>query len=87
MRTIPQRELRNDSAAVLAEVAAGATIEVTSNARPMAVMVPPQLDPVARGLLSGLVRPAGPRLRLADIPRETAAETVIEALDELRGER
>lgn len=88
MRTIPQRELRNDSAAILAEVAAGATIQVTSNSRPMAVLVPPQLDPVQRAMLSGSVRPAGPRVRLAGIPRATRpGSTIGEALDDLRGER
>jgi prevent-host-death family protein len=40
-RTIPHRELRNNSSAVLREVADGATIEVTNNGEVVAVLVPP----------------------------------------------
>lgn len=87
MRTIPQRELRNSSGKILAEVAAGETIQVTSNGTVMAVMVPPRLDPVERGLRDGTVIPASSRIRLSDLPRVTATETIQEALDYLRGDR
>ena len=40
MRSIPQRELRNDIARVLREVEAGETIEVTVDGRPVAKLVP-----------------------------------------------
>lgn len=40
MRTIPQRELRNDIARVLREVEEGETIEVTVDGRPVARLVP-----------------------------------------------
>ncbi len=40
MRTIPQRELRNDVARVLREVEAGETIEVTVDGRPVARIIP-----------------------------------------------
>jgi prevent-host-death family protein len=40
MRSIPQRELRNDVARVLREVEAGETIEVTVDGRPVAQLVP-----------------------------------------------
>jgi prevent-host-death family protein len=40
MRTISQRELRNDSAAVLREVQAGQTIVVTRNGTPVAELRP-----------------------------------------------
>lgn len=40
MATIPQRELRNDTAAVLRRVAAGETVRITSNGRPVADLVP-----------------------------------------------
>jgi len=40
MRSIPQRELRNDVARVLREVEAGETIEVTVDGRPVARLVP-----------------------------------------------
>jgi prevent-host-death family protein len=40
MATIPQRELRNDTAAVLRRVEAGETVRITSNGRPVADLVP-----------------------------------------------
>ena len=40
MATIAQRELRNDTAGVLRRVAAGETVRVTSNGRPVADLVP-----------------------------------------------
>ncbi len=87
MRTIPQRELRNESGRVLADVAAGETIEVTSNGTVMAVMVPPRVSVVERGRRDGTVRPARRRIRLSDIARVTATQSVRDALDELRGDR
>ena len=44
-RTIPQRELRNNVAAVLREAAAGTTFTVTVRGRPMARLVPPAREP------------------------------------------
>lgn len=41
-RTIGQRELRNDNAAVIAAVAAGETFVVTRNGRPVAELRPVQ---------------------------------------------
>ncbi|HVC33237.1 MAG TPA: type II toxin-antitoxin system prevent-host-death family antitoxin [Chloroflexota bacterium] len=40
MKTIPQRELRNNIAQVLREVEAGQTLRVTVNGRPVADLVP-----------------------------------------------
>jgi len=40
MRTIPQRELRNDIGRILREVEGGETIEVTVDGRPVARLVP-----------------------------------------------
>jgi prevent-host-death family protein len=40
MRTIPQRELRNDIGRILREVEAGETIEVTVDGRPVARIIP-----------------------------------------------
>jgi len=40
MREIPQRELRNNVAAVLREVEAGARVRVTVRGRPVADLVP-----------------------------------------------
>lgn len=87
MRTIPQRELRNDSGRILAEVAAGATIEVTSNGVVMALLVPPRVSAVERGRRDGTMRPARRRIRASAIPRVAATEPLSDALDDLRGER
>ena len=40
MATVPQRDLRNDTAAVLRRVEAGETVRITSNGRPVADLVP-----------------------------------------------
>jgi prevent-host-death family protein len=40
MRTIPQRELRNQIARVLREVEAGETLRITVDGRPVADLVP-----------------------------------------------
>ena len=40
MATVPQRELRNDTAGVLRRVAAGEVVRITSNGRPVADLVP-----------------------------------------------
>ncbi len=40
MRTISQRELRNDSGAVMREVQQGATFRVTSRGAPIATLAP-----------------------------------------------
>ena len=37
---MPQRDLRNDTAAVLRRVEAGETVRITSNGRPVADLVP-----------------------------------------------
>lgn len=40
MATVPQRELRNDTAGVLRRVESGETVRITSNGRPVADLVP-----------------------------------------------
>lgn len=40
MATVPQRELRNNTAALLRRVAAGETVRITSNGLPVADLVP-----------------------------------------------
>jgi len=50
MRTVPQRELRNDIARVLREVDAGETVQITVRGQVVAEMHPPrrrQLTPAA----------------------------------------
>lgn len=83
VRTIPHRELRNNSSAVLRDVAAGETIEVTNNGEVVAVLIPPTRAPGAHlRIRQATVRggfPALPRIRL-DRP-------VQDDLDDLRADR
>jgi len=70
-RTIPQRELRNNVAAILRATEAGVTFTVTVRGRPVARLVPP-------GDVSA------PRL---DVDRETLRRILLSPMDEeLAGE-
>jgi prevent-host-death family protein len=90
MTTIPQRQLRNDSAAVLRRVAAGETFTITNNGVPVATLAPfvaypTRLDQlVAEGVVTP-PRDSGKR-RLPDQSgnRPTGAD---EVLADLRGDR
>jgi prevent-host-death family protein len=82
---ISQRQLRNDSGAVLRAVEAGETFVVTSNGRPVA-----ELRPIAADPLAGLrVQRARPGARFTDVVPETGRsdETALESLMLLRGKR
>jgi prevent-host-death family protein len=64
-RTISQRELRNDSAAVLRDVQAGQTIIVTRNGTPVAELRPvPPRQYVPRAVIADAARRA-PRVDAA----------------------
>jgi prevent-host-death family protein len=65
-RTIPQRELRNNIAAVLRAAEAGETFTVTVRGRPVARVVPPG-------------EPGRPRV---DVDRETIARILALPVDE-----
>jgi prevent-host-death family protein len=82
---ISQRQLRNDSGAVLRAVEAGETFVVTSNGRPVAELRPVAVDPLA-GLR---VRRARLGARFTDVVPETGRpdETALESLMLLRGDR
>lgn len=82
-RTIPHRELRNNSSAVLRAVQAGETIQVTNNGEIVAVLVPPPRAPAAAARIHA------PRVRggFADLPRFELDHPVQDTLDELRGDR
>lgn len=64
MTEIASRELRNDTAGVLRRVAAGETLTVTTNGRPVA-----QLVPVPRSRRSGMSR-----AELIDAVRQAQAD-------------
>ena len=84
-RQISQRQLRNDSGAVLRSVEAGESFIITNNGRPVAELRPISADPLA-GLK---VRRAKPGARFADIKPERGRsdETALESLMFLRGDR
>jgi prevent-host-death family protein len=86
MRTIPHRELRNESAKVLEEVRSGGIVQVTNHGQVVAVMIPPgasHLDTLRR---AGLVRPSKRDLRFSDIPRVTRKVRSSDVIDDLRSE-
>ncbi|MGH3924629.1 MAG: type II toxin-antitoxin system Phd/YefM family antitoxin [Pseudonocardiaceae bacterium] len=82
-RTIPHRELRNNSSAVLRDVQAGETVYVTNNGEVVAVLVPP---PRAAGV-SLRIRRATVRGGFVNLERIRIQEPVQDVLDELRGDR
>jgi prevent-host-death family protein len=83
VKTIPHRELRNNSSAVLREVQAGETIAVTNNGEVVAVLVPPPRRPGA--VLS--IRRAAVEGGFADLPRVLLDHPLQDDLDDLRGDR
>lgn len=81
VRSISQRELRNDNAAIVRAVEAGESFTVTRRGVPVARLIPvPQAD-LRR------VRPAAPGHDVTDLPRVTVSRPMAEHLDDLRGER
>lgn len=58
MRRCGVRELRQNASALLREVAAGQTIEITSNGHPIAQLIPAASDPWAALIASKEVTPA-----------------------------
>lgn len=80
-RTIPHRELRNNSSAVLRDVKGGETIEITNHGEVVAVLVPPDSAD-----LQIRVRKASIRGGFADLTRVRLDSPVQDILDELRAE-
>jgi prevent-host-death family protein len=82
-RTIPHRELRNNSSQVLRDVAAGETVEITNHGQVVAVLVPPPR--ASHGSLR--IRRATVRGGFSDLPRIRLDRRVAESLEDLRGDR
>ncbi len=86
-RTIPHRELRNDSSRILEDVRRGETIHVTNHGVVVATLVPPppQMPMVDRPA----VRPARRKGGWRDLEPQPLPPgvTTQEILDELRGDR
>ncbi|HZK36790.1 MAG: type II toxin-antitoxin system prevent-host-death family antitoxin [Propionibacteriales bacterium] len=87
MRTIPHRELRNNSSKVLADVKAGETIAVTNNGEVTAILVPPGLSKLDQLIASGRVTPAKSPGHAREIKRVKSKIKSIDVLNELRGDR
>ncbi|GAA4683166.1 type II toxin-antitoxin system prevent-host-death family antitoxin [Nocardioides nanhaiensis] len=82
MRTISQRELRNDNASVVREVEAGESFVVTRRGVPVARLVP-----IAASSDLRCDRPARQLPRYAERPRVRADEATADVLEDMRGER
>lgn len=84
-RTIPHRELRNNSSKILEEVRRGETIHITNHGEVVATLIPPQTQypPLT-------YRPARRPGQWADFevpPPAPGGLTSSEILDDLRGDR
>lgn len=82
VRTISQRELRNDNAEVIRAVERGESLTVTRRGVAVARLVPVEPE----GDLD-LVRPARARRRWAELERVRLDVPTSEILEDLRGER
>lgn len=87
MRTIPHRELRNNSSKVLADVKAGETIAVTNNGEVTAILVPPGTSAYEQMVASGRIVPARNPGHAREIVRVKSDLKSIDVLNELRGDR
>lgn len=77
---LAHRDLRNRSAEVLREVAAGATYEVTNHGEVVALLSPPSRTTVR-------IRRPSVRGGFGELPRVTLDHPIQESLDDLRGDR
>ncbi len=82
VKTISQRELRNDNAVVMREVEQGETFTVTRRGVPVARLAPVGVEEDLR-----CVRPASGRPVYSQTPRLRVDTDSASILDELRGER
>lgn len=82
MKTISQRELRNDNAEVVRAVEAGETFTVTRRGVPVA-----ELGPVGHEREVRPARPATRRLTFSQLRRVPSEVSTAEVLDDLRGDR
>ena len=78
---LAHRDLRNRSAEILRDVAAGASYEITNHGEVVALLTPPAPDGRLR------VRRATAHRPFAEIRRNRRAESTQSALEDLRGDR
>lgn len=86
-KTIPHRELRNNSSAVLREVQSGTTFRITNHGEVVAILTSPETPPVIPPALGLRVRPAKIRGRFSELERTQLDVSTREIMDELRGDR
>lgn len=84
VRTIPHRELRNNSSKILEEVRAGETIHITNHGVVVATLVPP---PTVPPLTYRAARNPGAWADFELPPPAPGGLTSQEILDDLRGDR
>jgi len=82
-RTIPHRELRNNSSAILREVQAGESFEISNHGEVVARLVPPGERP-QRSLRVRKARASGGFSELSRVKLEVPVQ---ESIDDLRGDR
>lgn len=86
MRSVTHREMRNESGAILREVAAGGTVQVTNNGIVAAVIVPPTADMLQQLTDRGEVRAARrPLSDLAGVPAAPSSMTAAAIIEDSRG--
>jgi prevent-host-death family protein len=78
---LAHRDLRNRSAEILRDVAAGASYEITNHGEVVALLTPPAPDGRLR------VHRATVRLPFAKVRRARSPESTQSALEDLRGDR
>jgi prevent-host-death family protein len=86
-KTIPHRELRNNSSAVLREVQSGTTFRITNHGEVVAILTSPDTPPAASPALGLKVWPARVRGGFSDLERTQLDISTQEIMDELRGDR
>ena len=87
-RTIPHRELRNNSSKILEEVKNGATIEITNHGEVVAVLSPPPAKTAYERLLAeGKIQLRDRGKLFSDLPPPVMTERdALEVLDEMRAD-
>jgi prevent-host-death family protein len=86
-KTIPHRELRNNSSAVLRDVQSGTTFRITNHGEVVAILTSPDKPPVTPPALGLKVWSARIRGRFSELERTQLDIPTQKIMDELRGDR
>jgi prevent-host-death family protein len=78
-RTIPHRELRNNSSAILLEVKAGETFTITNHGEPVATLSP-ITDRPAPSVQSRPATIKGRFSEIVSVPSDVSSEEILEGL-------